>query len=87
LFTPSFSKTILHGILFPNDFFNFPGIIAVREWSGCLSHEKEHQMRDLGCTEIHSANLFCMSGHKSRSRAVGTANKLKAHEKQTKHSQ
>jgi len=34
------------------------GIIVARLWSGGLSHEKEHPMRGLSFTEIHSKNYF-----------------------------
>jgi len=51
-----------------------------------LSHENDNQVRKLDFGEIHSRNIFFISENKSRSRAVWTADKLKACENQTKQS-
>jgi hypothetical protein len=49
-----------------------------------MSHEKEHSMRGVGFTEIHSKNYFCLSESESQPRRVKEADKLKVYEKQTK---
>jgi hypothetical protein len=42
------------------DFFALGGINTSQEWSGCLSDEKDQQVRNLGFTEIRSANRLCV---------------------------
>jgi hypothetical protein len=39
-------------------FFIFPGTIAVRLWSGYLSHEKDRPMRGLDFRGIRPKNYF-----------------------------
>jgi len=36
------------------------GINTFQEWSGCLSDENDHQVRDLGFTEIRFGNRLCV---------------------------
>ena len=52
--------------------------------SGCLSHEKEHPMRELDFGEIHSRINLLISENKSRPHTLRTASQLKVYEKQTK---
>jgi hypothetical protein len=53
------------------------GISALLVWSGCLSDEKEHQVRELDFTEIRSKNILFVCGNKSHARAVWRIEQVK----------